>query len=120
MINIGDTVPALDKQVLDGEIKVARGYLERLQARLKKKGLYADVHVRLGPVVTTIVDLAVRKKVDLLASTRHRRSGLSAFFYRIVAAGVLHRTERPLLIVRSVAGGKGVRTRARPDTRKRK
>ena len=54
-----------------------------------------------GQVVPSIVDLAEREKVDLVAMASHGRSGLSRFYYGSVAAGVLHRIERPLLIVRS-------------------
>ena len=103
-IYMADPVPPLDPTVIDRVYKDARSYLERLQARLRKKGIRAHVHVLLGPVVGTIVDLAVREKVDLIALASHGRSGLPAFFYGSVAAGVLHRTDRPLLIVRSVQG----------------
>jgi nucleotide-binding universal stress UspA family protein len=95
-------VPPLDPKVIDRVYKDARNYLERLQARLRKKGIQAHVRVLIGPVVATIVDLAAREKVDLIALASHGRSGLPAFFYGSVAAGVLHRTDRPLLIIRSV------------------
>jgi nucleotide-binding universal stress UspA family protein len=99
---MSDPAPPLDPDAIDRVYKDARKYLERLQARLQKKGIQAHVHVLLGPVVPTIVDLAAQQKVDLIALASHGRSGLSAFFYGSVAAGVLHRTDRPLLIVRSV------------------
>ena len=101
-VNLGDYVAPLDQEELDRDFKVARTYLEKLQARLLKKGIQSRVHVVLGPVVPTIVDLAAREKVDLLALASHGRSGLAAFFYGSVAAGVLHRVDRPLLIARSV------------------
>jgi nucleotide-binding universal stress UspA family protein len=94
--------PVMDPNVIDQVYKNARRYLERLQARLRKKGIQAHVHVSLGPVAATIVDLAAREKIDLIALASHGRSGLPAFFYGSVAAGVLHRTDRPLLIVRSI------------------
>jgi nucleotide-binding universal stress UspA family protein len=103
-IYMTDPIPPLDPRVIDQVYKYARNYLERLQARLRKKGIRAHVHVSLGPVVGTIVDLAVREKADLIALASHGRSGLPSFFYGSVAAGVLHRTDRPLLIVRSVQG----------------
>ncbi|MGO9309658.1 MAG: universal stress protein, partial [Spirochaetia bacterium] len=68
----------------------------------REKGIEAHVHVSLGPVVGTIIDLAVQEKVDLIALASHGRTGLPAFFYGSVAAGVLHRADRPLLIVRSI------------------
>ena len=104
-VNLGNYVPPLEKEEIDREFKVARAYLEKLRGRLQRKGILARVHVLLGPVVPTIVDLAAREKVDLLALTSHGRSGLSAFFYGSVAAGVLHRIDRPLLIIRSVQSG---------------
>jgi nucleotide-binding universal stress UspA family protein len=100
-VNLG-SVPPLDQEEIDREFKIARAYLEKLQARLRKKGILSRVHVVLGPVVPTIVDLAAREKVDLLALASHGRSGLPAFFYGSVAAGVLHRMDRPLLVIRSV------------------
>jgi len=99
---MSNPTPAIDPQLIDRVYKDARNYLERLQARLRKKGIRAHVHVLLGPVVATIVDLAVREKVDLIALASHGRTGLPAFFYGSVAVGVLHRTDRPLLMVRSV------------------
>jgi nucleotide-binding universal stress UspA family protein len=101
-IYMADPIPPLDPKSIDLGYKAARRYLEKLQARMRKKGIQAHVHVLIGPVVGTIIDLAAREKVDLVALASHGRSGLSAFFYGSVAAGVLHRTDRPLLIVRSV------------------
>ncbi len=101
-INMAYGMPPMDARVIDQFYEGARSYLERLQARLRKKGIRAHVHVLLGPVVATIIDLAVREKVDLIALASHGRNGLPAFFYGSVAAGVLHRTDRPLLIIRSV------------------
>jgi len=103
-VYMADPVPPLDPKVIDRVYKDARTYLEKLQSRLRKKGIHAHVHVLLGPVVASIVEVAVREKVDLIAMASHGRSGLSAFFYGSVAAGVLHRTDRPLLIVRSIQG----------------
>ncbi len=99
---IADDVAPLDQAAINLVYKEARDYLERVQARLREKGIEAHVHVSLGPVVGTIIDLAVQEKVDLIALASHGRTGLPAFFYGSVAAGVLHRADRPLLIVRSI------------------
>ena len=101
-LDMASPIPPLSPYLIDRVYKDARRYLERLQERLRKKGIQAHVHVSLGPVVGTIVDCAVRQKVDLVALASHGRTGLASFFYGSVAAGVLHRTDRPLLIVRSV------------------
>ena len=101
-IYLADPIPPMDPKAIDRVYKDARRYLEKIQARLRKKGIHAHVHVLIGPVVATIINLAVREKADLIALASHGRSGLAAFFYGSVAAGVLHRTDRPVLIVRSI------------------
>jgi nucleotide-binding universal stress UspA family protein len=57
-------------------------------------------HVFIG-TVEAIIDTAEREDADLIAIASHGRSGLSQVFYGSVAAGVLHRVERPLLVIRS-------------------
>jgi nucleotide-binding universal stress UspA family protein len=57
--------------------------------------------VTCGPVVGTILDVAKREGVDLIAIASHGRSGLPRVFYGSVAAGVLHGVNRPLLVIRS-------------------
>lgn len=81
--------------------KTAEGYLQALQGKLHKKGLEVKIQVAQGPVVTEIIDTAEREKVDLIAMASHGRTGLARVFYGSVAAGVLHRIDRPLLLVRS-------------------
>jgi len=59
------------------------------------------VQVSYGPVVEGIIDIAKSQEADLIAIASHGRSGLSMVFYGSVAAGILHRADRPLLVVRS-------------------
>jgi nucleotide-binding universal stress UspA family protein len=65
-------------------------------------GIEAKAEVLQGPVVQAITDAAEREDADLIAIASHGRSGLSQCFYGSVAAGVLHRVDRPLLVVRSM------------------
>jgi nucleotide-binding universal stress UspA family protein len=51
--------------------------------------------------VEAIINAAEREDADLIAIASHGRSGLSGVFYGSVAAGVLHRVDRPLLLIRS-------------------
>ena len=55
----------------------------------------------IKPFVEAIIKTAEREKADLIALTSHGRTGLSRVFYGSVAAGVLHRIDRPLLLIRS-------------------
>jgi nucleotide-binding universal stress UspA family protein len=55
-------------------------------------------------VVETIILCAQRESADLIALASHGRGGLAGVFYGSVAAGLLHRVDRPLLIIRSPGG----------------
>lgn len=82
----------------------AKGYLASLQGSLSQRGMMAETIVDNGPVVTCILEEAVRKDVDLIAMASHGRSGLARAFYGSVAAGVLHQADRPLLLIRAQEG----------------
>jgi nucleotide-binding universal stress UspA family protein len=81
--------------------KQAESYLAVRQVEFREKGIDAQMHVVYGPVVEAIIDAAESEGADLVALASHGRSGLSRVFYGSVAAGVLHRIDRPLLLVRS-------------------
>lgn len=79
----------------------AREYLETKQLQLRGHKFDVDVRVQEGPVVQGIIDAAETENADLIAIASHGRTGLERIFYGSVAAGVLHRIDRPLLIIRS-------------------
>ncbi len=79
----------------------ARSYLEGLQHELKHEGINCRIIVEQGPVVETIINLAQEHSVDLIAMASHGRGGLSRVFYGSVAAGILQRIDRPLLLIRA-------------------
>ena len=92
---------ALRQEELERRTKQAGSYLAALQGEFRKKGIEARTRVAYGPVVEAIINAAEREGADLIAIASHGRSGLSQVFYGSVAAGVLHRVDRPLLLVRS-------------------
>jgi nucleotide-binding universal stress UspA family protein len=79
----------------------AETYLAGLQGEFREKNIAATSHVEEGPVVGVIINVAEREGADLVAMASHGRTGLSHVFYGSVAAGVLHRVDRPLLLVRA-------------------
>jgi nucleotide-binding universal stress UspA family protein len=79
----------------------AESYLAARQGEFREKGIEAWTRVVYGPVVEAIIDAAEAEDADLIAIASHGRSGLSRVFYGSVAAGVLHRVDRPLLLIRS-------------------
>ena len=70
-------------------------------SQFRKKDIESQVHILYGPVVEGIISIALQEGVDLIALASHGRGGLSRVFYGSVAAGLLHRVDRPLLIIRS-------------------
>jgi nucleotide-binding universal stress UspA family protein len=81
--------------------KQAESYLAALQGEFRDKGIEARTRVVQGSAVQAITKTAEREGVDLIAMASHGRTGLSQVFYGSVAAGVLHRIDRPLLLIRS-------------------
>ena len=83
----------------------AENYLAVQRERFHKKGINAEIQVGQGPVVATIINAAEEVSADLVAMASHGRTGLARVFYGSVAAGVLHRVDRPLLLIRSSDNG---------------
>ncbi len=86
-------------------------------AEVQTEHLGNDVRVRFlameGPVTDTILATAEREEVDLIAMASHGRTGLSRVLYGSVAAEILRRVERPLLLIRSERREKGSRERVK-------
>ena len=61
--------------------------------------------VAKGPAVERILQIAEEENADLIAMASHGGGGLTRVFYGSVAAGVLNRANRPLLVIRSRQGG---------------
>ena len=90
------------QKMLDQLTEASETYLKGLQEKFSEKRIKADICVVQGPIVERIIDVAGREDADLIAIASHGRTGLSRAFYGSVAAGVLHRIDRPLLIIRSI------------------
>ena len=91
----------LTDQEFDQAKKQAETHLKGIQGEFRGKNIESQTRVTLGPVVEGIINMAVQEGVDLIALASHGRGGLSRVFYGSVAAGLLHRVDRPLLIIRS-------------------
>lgn len=94
--------PAVDPQNYERRVKDVETYLAGIQGEFREKGIKAKTQVGEGPVVETIINTAKNLDADLIAMASHGRTGLARVFYGSVAAGVLHRVDRPLLLIRSL------------------
>jgi len=79
----------------------AKAYLDRKVGELTRESISCEVILEQGAVVERIVRAAEANDVGLIAMTSHGRTGLATAFFGSVAVGVLHRAERPLLLIRS-------------------
>jgi nucleotide-binding universal stress UspA family protein len=79
----------------------ARSYLAGRQGEFRERHVEAEIRVVRGPVVESIINVAASEEVDLIAMASHGRGGMARVFYGSVAAGVLQRIDRPLLLIRS-------------------
>jgi len=94
--------PIFDEENYKQQIEQMKAYLTARKEELQAKGVEAQVHMGYRYIVDEIIDTAEQENVDLIAMTSHGRTGLSHVFYGSVAAGVLHRIDRPLLLIRSL------------------
>ena len=96
------TYLALDEIFFDQKRKEANLYLTALTGEFREKGIQARAVTEVGSIVSSIIKIAERENVGLIAMTSHGRSGISHVFYGSVAEGVLHRINRPLLLIHSI------------------
>ncbi|MGW8318575.1 MAG: universal stress protein [Candidatus Promineifilaceae bacterium] len=96
-----DVSPELNAEEAERRIEEVNAYLIEVEERFQAKGIATKRRVEYGPVVLAISDVAAGEEVDLIAMASHGRTGLARVFYGSVAAGILHRVDRPVLLVRS-------------------
>ena len=90
------------REELERREKEAESYLVALQGEYREKGIEVRMLVVHVSPVEAITKTAESEGADLIAMASHGRTGLPRVFYGSVAAGVLHRVDRPLLLIRSL------------------
>lgn len=91
-----------DVEALSEQKNRVEAYLADLASNLIDRGIPTDTLVEQGSIVATTASVAEREDVDLIAIASHGRTGLARAFYGSVAAGLLNRVDRPLLLIRSI------------------
>ena len=102
VIGYDSVYPVLDQPAIERQRQEMEAYLTTIQNKFREKGITTRTRIVQGPVVEAIIDAAEREEADIIAMASHGRTGLPQVFYGSVAAGVLHRVDRPLLLIRSV------------------
>lgn len=83
------------------QTQTAKSYLQEVQTKLEQQGIRVSTTIMQDQPVEAILAVAARENADLIAIASHGRSGLGRVFYGSVAAGILQRVDRPLLIIRA-------------------
>jgi nucleotide-binding universal stress UspA family protein len=97
-----EALPHLSREDLLAHVNEAHEYLRSVTDRLVgSKGIKVRYRIVSGPVAASIIRTAAEEEVDLIAMASHGSSGIKGVYYGSVAAGVLQRVDRPLLIVRA-------------------
>lgn len=100
-----DALPQLTGAEVNQQVLIARRYLDGVVERMSEQGVAASSRVEYGPIVATIMRTARQVGAGLIAMASHGRGGLADVYYGSVAAGILQRIDRPLLIVRAQKNG---------------
>ncbi len=101
LVTPGQPDMRLHEQQLNRRTEEAKEYLEKIQGEFRNKGFDTRTMLAHGAVVEAIINTAESQDADLIALASHGRSGLAQVFYGSVAAGVLNRADRPLLLIRA-------------------
>jgi len=104
-LNAGAMVPAtgiIDPEpIIEAEQEEVEGYLAKIADGLRQSGLTVQTERPEGPASQAILRRADELNVDLIAMTSHGRTGLGRLVFGSVAGAVLHRSTRPMLVVRA-------------------
>jgi nucleotide-binding universal stress UspA family protein len=107
LLNVVDPVPVAEEGMFVVDIfQEQQSEMDRYLEGVRTGPMLADCRVEtrvvVGPVVSTIMNVAENVHADLIAFASHGRTGLQRVFYGSVAASLLHRADRPLLLVRAL------------------
>ncbi len=102
-LKVGYSRKAMEQYAQDLDVQEKRDgeYLADMQRVFREKDIDVETHLSHGSVVGEIITAAERASADLIAIASHGRGGLSRSFYGSVAAALLQRIDRPLLLIRS-------------------
>jgi nucleotide-binding universal stress UspA family protein len=76
----------------------AAGYLDKIVANLKKKGITAKTEVLSGNPAEEIIKYSQKNNVDLIIMSTRGRSGISRLVFGSVAEKVIRNSTVPVLI----------------------
>lgn len=105
LVHVADGFAARAQKTLNldesEEIRDDRAYLTRRKAELEAEGFSVTAELKLGEPAKEILALAETLSCDLIAMSTHGHGIFKDFILGSVASDVRHRTNIPVLLVRS-------------------
>jgi nucleotide-binding universal stress UspA family protein len=111
VVNVVEPIPTVSEagtfplstlqQYLHEAESAARKRLKELVTKVVPAGIKVRPLTLTGQAALQIVDLADKRKVDLIVLATHGQTGLKRWVFGSVAERVLKLTSRPVLIIRS-------------------
>lgn len=92
--------PKEEREERDQLIQESKKYLEKVVARLRKRGVKARAAMAYGKDAVQICDFARKNKFDLIAMATHGRSGITRWALGSVADKVLACSRVPVMLFR--------------------
>ena len=90
-----------DTQLLKAQTKVAKKYMEKLEATANKVGVKIKLQIiKSTSVAKDIATFAKSRKMDLIVISSHGRTGFDKLVLGSVANGVIQRTSVPVLLIK--------------------
>ncbi|MGD9057208.1 MAG: universal stress protein [Desulfobacterales bacterium] len=81
--------------------KQMESYLNGIEARFQEKGIETKHYIAYGPVVGTLLIIAKKEDVDLIALESHGLDGSYQNMFRSVAARLLQRSNHTVMVIRN-------------------
>lgn len=81
-------------------IRQMESYLSHIENRFQAKGILTKQYIAYGPVVGTLLAIAEKDHVDLIALVSHSLDGSYQNTCRSVAACLLQKSNYPVMVIR--------------------
>ena len=89
------------RDILMAEIqRQAEEYLEEIKANLGKSGIKVRSQAILGKATESILQVAQKEDINLIAMTTHGRTGVSRWVYGSVASRIVEESLQPVMLIR--------------------
>ncbi|MFO0875578.1 MAG: universal stress protein [Phycisphaerales bacterium] len=109
LVHVADGFVARYQEQLDlqdsEEIRADRAYLDRRKRELEQEGFEVATYLACGEPTRRILEVAEREGCDLIAMSTHGHGVIKDLLLGSVASSVRHRTDIPVLLLRTRADG---------------